>query len=89
MQARWADEVRERSFKSTLEFVAEERPGLLVDITQQLFNLHLFVHSLNSRETKSGTAVIHAMITVNGPEHLQNVIQKLSGIDGMLSVRRA
>lgn len=89
VQAHWAEEVRETSFKSTLELVADDRPGLLVDITQQLYNLHLFVHSLNSRETKNGTAVIHATITVNGPEHLQNVIQKFSGISGMLSVRRA
>lgn len=89
VKAHWAEEVHETSFKSTLELVADDRPGLLVDITQQIFNLRLFVHSLNSRETKNGTAVIHATITVNGPEHLQGVIQKLSSIDGMLSVRRA
>lgn len=39
VKAHWAEEVHETSFKSTLELVADDRPGLLVDITQQIFNL--------------------------------------------------
>lgn len=86
--AHWTGEVRE-SFKSTLEIVANDRSGLLADITQQLFNMRLFIHSLNSRETKDGSAVIYATITINGLDHLQTVISKLSNIDGILSIRRS
>ena len=60
-----------------------------MEITQQIFNMHLVLHSLNSRVTKDNTAVIFATITVNGPEHLQSIIAKLSSINGMISVKRS
>ena len=84
----WAGEVREE-FKSTLEILAEDRSGLLADVTQQLFNMRLFIHSLNSRETKDGTAVITATITINGLDHLKSVADRLKNIPGILSVRRS
>ena len=62
---------------------------LLADVTQQLFNMHIAIHSLNSRETKDGGAVITATITIHGLEHLQSIIARLSGIEGVYSVRRS
>lgn len=88
VHAHWQGEVREE-FKSTLEVVANDRSGLLADITQNLFNLHLSIHSLNSRETKDGGAIINATITVNGLDHLTSVIAKLKSIEGVRSVRRS
>ena len=88
VRVHWAGDVQEE-FKSTLDIVAEDRSGLLVDITQQLFNLHLFIHSLNSRETKDGTAYISATISIRGIDQLRNVIDRLSKIAGIISVRRS
>jgi guanosine-3',5'-bis(diphosphate) 3'-pyrophosphohydrolase len=86
--AHWTGEVKEE-FKSTLEIIANDRSGLLADVTQQLFNMHIFIHSLNSRETKDGSAIIYATITINGLEHLKSIIAKLSNIEGILSIRRS
>ncbi len=86
--ARWADEVREE-FKSTLEIVANNRNGLLADLTLQLSQMHIFIHSLNSREVKNGNAVIYATITVNGLEHLKTVMARLSNISGIISIGRS
>ena len=88
IQAHWEGIVKEE-FKSTLEIMAADRPGLLADVTQQLFNMHLFIHSLNSRETKDGSAVISVTITINGRDHLQTIISRLTNIAGIVSVRRA
>ncbi len=87
IQAHWAGEVRE-DFKTTLEIVALDRGGLLADVTQQLFNMRLFIHSLNSRSIKEGKAIISATITVHGKEHLQTIMDKLSSVKGTLSVNR-
>ena len=84
----WAGEVKEE-FKSTLEIIADDRSGLLADITQRLFNMHLFIHSLNSRETKDGCAVISATISINGLEHLKSIVDRLQNISGIISVRRS
>ena len=87
VNARWEGEVKEE-FKSTLEIIAVDRSGLLADITQQLFNMHLFIHALNSRETKDGNATIYATITIHGLDHLTSVITRLQSIAGIISVRR-
>ncbi len=84
----WAGEVKEE-FKSSLEIIALDRTGLLADLTQQLFNMHLFIHSLNSRESKEGTAIVTATITIGSLEQLKTIITRLSNISGVLSVRRS
>ena len=86
--AHWAGIVKEE-FKSTLEIVANDRTGLLADLTIQLSSMHIFIHSLNSRETKDNHAVIYATITVNGLEHLKSVIARLSNINGIISIIRS
>ena len=85
--AHWVGNVKEQ-FQTTLELLAEDRSGLLADVTQQLFNMKLFIHSLNSRELKDGQAVITASITVNGLEHLENIISRLKSVNGVTSIRR-
>ena len=88
IKAHWTGEVKEE-FKSTLEIVANDRSGLLADVTQQLFNMHIFIHSLNSRETKDGSAVISATITINGLDHLNSIINRLNNIEGIISIKRS
>ena len=88
VHARWESDVKE-DFKSTLEIRASDRSGLLADVTQQLFAMHLFIHSLNSRELGDGVAVINATITVNGRDHLEQVISRLKNVKSVHSVRRS
>ena len=88
VHAHWQGEVREQ-FQSTLEIIADDRSGLLADVTQQLFAMRLSLHSLNSRELKDGSAVIYATFTVNGLDHLKSVMDRLKGITGVRSVKRS
>ena len=87
VRVHWAGEISEE-FKTTLEIVAEDRSGLLADITQQLFNLHLFISALNSRETKDGSAFVSATISVSNIDQLKSIMSRLSNIEGVLSIRR-
>ena len=63
IQAHWVGEIKEE-FKITLEILANDRTGLLADVTQQFFNMHVPIHTLNSRETKDGRAAIVVSITI-------------------------
>ena len=85
----WEGEVKE-NFKSTLHIVANDREGLLADVTLQLANMHLFIHSLNSRGIKNSTnALISATITIDGLDHLKSVIDRLMKIKGVISIDRS
>ncbi len=83
----WEDEIGE-AFRSTLQITAADRAGLLADVTNKLFNMHIFIHSLNSREIGDGRAVVTATIDVMGRNHLRGVISKLSDINGTEEVKR-
>ena len=79
----WEDEVGE-AFRSTLQITATDRTGLLADVTIKLSDMHIFIHSLNSREA----GVVTATIDVMGRNHLRGVISKLSDINGTIEVKR-
>lgn len=83
----WEDEVGE-VFRSTLQITANDRTGLLADVTIMLSNMHIFIHSLNSRELKNGKAIVTATIDVMGRNHLRGVISKLSDINGIEEIKR-
>ncbi len=85
--AYWEDDVKE-AFRSTLEIFANDRTGFLADVTICLSNMHIFIHSLNSRELGNGKAIITATVDVNGIDHLKGVISKLSDIRGIISITR-
>ncbi|CCX37245.1 putative GTP diphosphokinase [Clostridium sp. CAG:1013] len=89
VNAHWAGEVKD-DFKSTLHIVALDRGGLLADVTQQLSNMKIYIHALNSRrERGTDNAFISATISINGLPQLQNIIERLSKIPGVVSIDRS
>ena len=89
VNAHWAGDVKD-DFKSTLHILAVDRGGLLADVTQQLSNMKIFIHALNSRQERgSGNAIISATISINGLPQLQNIIERLGKIPGVISVERS
>ena len=88
IKVHWDVDVKEH-FESTLEILATDRSGLLADLVMQLTNMHLFIHSLNSREVKDNKAKIYATITVNDLDHLKSVISRLLNIKGIISIGRS
>ncbi len=89
VKAEWADSIANETFKATLRISATDRTGLLADITNQLFAMHIFIHNLNSREAKNGIAIVEVSVTVNGINHLKMLISRLSGINGIISIGRS
>ncbi len=87
VSARWENETGE-AFRSTLQITAADRTGLLADVTIQLSNMHIFIHTLNSRELKNGRAVVTVTIDVAGRDHLRGVISRLSDINGIEEIKR-
>jgi guanosine-3',5'-bis(diphosphate) 3'-pyrophosphohydrolase len=89
VRAHWAGEVKD-TFKSTLTIVAVDREGLLADLTQQLSSMHLFIHSLNSREIKNTpNAAITITISINGVDHLNTIIDHLYKVGGVIRISRS
>lgn len=84
----WEDEKIDNAFQSTLQIVANDRTGFLADVTILLSNMHIFIHTLNSREIENNQALITTTIEVNGIDHLKGVMSKLGNINGIISITR-
>lgn len=87
LPARWANKQTSR-FTSTLNICGRDREGLLLDITTLLYNMHIPIHAVNTRQTKYGNCILTVTITVENKEHLQSVITQLSRVRGVELVER-
>ena len=77
------------SYRSTLDIVADSRNGLIADVGLVLANFRVPIHELNARELKNGNANVVCTIAIAGVEQLNNIIQKLGKIEGVISVERS
>ena len=88
VKATWASRVKE-TFKSTLDILASDRIGILADVSVQLGNMRIPGHSVMAKELKTGQTSIQVSIGINDLNQLQTIINNLSRIQGVVSVKRA
>ena len=88
VKATWASKVKE-TFKSTLDILASDRIGILSDVSVQLGNMRVPIHSVMAKELKTGQTSIQVSIGISDLNQLQTIINNLSRIPGVSSVKRA
>ncbi len=88
LSARWSSSVQE-TFKAAIDIIAEDRPGLLADISIALANIRVPVHSLNARELKDKQISINIVMSIKNLEQMNNIINMFSKTAGVIQVQRA
>lgn len=87
INAYWAAS-RLDTFTTTIQASFIDRDGILIDVMNNLNNMHVPVHSISARETKDGNCEVIATVSVEGVEHLRSVINKIEKIHGAYHVER-
>lgn len=77
------------SYLAEIKMYANDRQGLLMDMSKVFTEMNIDVKSMNVRTSKQGTATIEAAFIVRGREELGKVIGKLRQIVGVLDIERA
>ena len=88
IKAYWDEHVKE-TFTASLTVLCMDRRGLIMDITTQLDAMHVNINSFSTKTSKDGRATINVSISVNGTEHLKNVMGKIAKINGVIDVERS
>ena len=83
----WAKD-NQTNYNATLDIVANDRNGLLADISTTLAGIRIPIHEVFARELKNGNANVVITISIAGTEQLNGVINKLRKIDGVISIDR-
>ncbi len=87
----WEDEVTEEEsgqYLAEIKIYANDRTGLLMEISRIFTEDDLDVRSLNVRTSKQGTATIEAGFIVSSRDQLDTVIKKMRQVEGVLDIER-
>jgi GTP pyrophosphokinase len=68
---------------------ANNRTGLLADMSKIFTERSIDLTSMNSRVSKQGTATISITFEISGTEELNKIIEKLRQIDSIIDIERA
>lgn len=75
-------------FSAEIKIYANNRTGVLVDISRVLTENKIDVTSMNVRTSKQGTATISMGFEINGVEQLKEIITKLRNVESVLDIER-
>ncbi|MDE7477414.1 MAG: ACT domain-containing protein, partial [Lachnospiraceae bacterium] len=91
IDAEWEpEEAAERNEKYLTEIViyAQNRSGLLADITKALTEKNIDIRSVNTRTNKQDIATMGMTFEIGSREELQMIVEKLKTIDSVIDIER-
>ncbi len=77
------------SYPVEIEIEALDRPNLLANIMNNVAESKTNIEAVNARTTRKEAASIQLVVDIHDVAHLNNVINKLKQVEGVISVRRA
>lgn len=84
----WADDVNDK-FQTSLQISAKDRAGLILDIASVLSNIKISVLQMDARRLGDGYAIVNIVLSTNGKDQLEYVMNKLNGVEGVIDVKRS
>lgn len=91
IDAEWQDEDLEEganNYVAEIVLYANNRTGLLVDVSRTLTETNINILSVNTRTSKQGVATMVLMFETKGREELTRIIAKLNNIEGVIDIER-
>ena len=75
-------------FLAEITIYANNRNGLLADITRIMTEKNIDINALNTRTNKQGIATLSMAFSISGREELKSVVEKLRAVDGVIDIER-
>ena len=92
IEAVWEKDEKESAgaekYETGIHIFAEDRQGLLVEITRLLSDKGVNILNMNVRTSKQGTATILLSFSTSGKDELREVVEKLRAIPGVMDIER-
>ena len=88
IDAEWQPEENQGKYLAVIQVYANDRQGLLADVSKVLTERNISIQSLNSRTNRQGIATMQLTFEVEGREALNRVIDKIRSIESVLDIER-
>ena len=91
IDAEWqetAGRSNQEHYQAEIKLIANNRTGILADISRILTERQIDVKSLNSRTSKQGIATINMAFEIQGKEELNRLVDKLRNVESIIDIER-
>ncbi|MCR5216531.1 MAG: bifunctional (p)ppGpp synthetase/guanosine-3',5'-bis(diphosphate) 3'-pyrophosphohydrolase [Lachnospiraceae bacterium] len=91
IEAEWEPEALagQEKFEVQINIYANNRIGIIVDLSKILTERGIAITEMNSRINKQGKATINLAFTIKSKEELVSLAEKLRNVEGVLDIERA
>ena len=87
-KAKWTETAATAPIVASLDVLAPDRIGLLMDVIKIVVDSRMMIVHSRSYNLKNGNAVCEITVRLNGNDQLQQLMDKLKRIPGVISVER-
>ncbi|MGN0365295.1 MAG: RelA/SpoT family protein [Suilimivivens sp.] len=91
IDAEWegtADQVTDEKYLAEIKIYANNRNGLLADISKALTEKNIDILSMNTRTNKQGLATLATSFEISNREELNRIIDKIRSIESVIDIER-
>ncbi len=88
LPAHWEKQAQKEEYEASLTIVAEDKIGVLAEISVALAEMRVPVMTINVAPPKNARAVIHLTVGCKDTEHYNSIVSRLRAISTILSVER-
>lgn len=75
-------------YVAEIRIFANNRNGLLADISKALTERNIDILTMNTRTSRQGLATLQTTFEISGREELNRVIEKIRGIESVIDIER-
>ena len=88
IDAEWQQGDAQEKYTAEIIIYANNRNGLLADISKALTEKNIDIISMNTRTNKQGIATLQTTFEVRSREELRSIVDKIRGIDSVIDIER-
>ncbi len=87
IEVSWASNEKS-TYTASIQAVATERPGILMEISQLLMSLNISIKAMNAKTDKNGLVTLQFTFDVSGAEQMNNIIKNIRKIKSVKEAYR-
>ncbi len=88
IEAKWESHALGEKYVATINIFANNRSGLLADVSRALTEKNVDIISMNTRTSKQGLATMETSFQVSSREELGEIVDKIRNIDSVIDIER-
>ncbi len=88
IDAEWQEEGVAEKYVAEIKIFANNRNGLLADISKAMTEKNIDILSMNTRVNRQGLATLQTTFEIGGREELNRIIERIRAIESVVDIER-